>query len=98
MLSVTLWYQHIPATGFTHPDTLEGGLPCGSGRSPSRGHTVGPAVMSDDTNRLRPLSPDGQRRALLLAQEIKIWIGPEEIGSGVAPRESPADPVTVIPE
>ena len=50
------------------------------------------AVRSNDTNRLRPSSPDGQRRALLLGQEIKIWISPEEIGSGLVLRELPAAP------
>ncbi len=53
-------------------------------------------------------SPGGQRGASRMPvwcairrdqiQEIRMWIGPEEAGSGVAPRESPAAPVTVMPE
>ena len=67
MPSVTLWYQgHIPATGVIYAELSgRGEPPVVVGGFPPRGPTVGPAVRSDDTNRIRPSSPDGQRKALL---------------------------------
>ncbi len=93
MPSAALWYQgHIPATGFTHSDTVERGNRPLSQDTPSRDRTVGPAVRSDDTNRIRPSSPDGQRRALLLGRAE----GPRNVlrvaEGGVGDREvRPAD-------